>query len=76
VVARPTRTTRKVTIIAGPHDGMVDVLFTAFGGPSAPKEMYEWESKEDPAFTSLDEIQSRTFWAEHALAKEAGNDQR
>lgn len=38
LVQRPTRQTRKVTVIAGPHDGYDCVLYTAFGGPLTPKE--------------------------------------
>lgn len=38
LVDRPTRPTRQVTVIAGPHDGSPCVLFTAFGGPPTPQE--------------------------------------
>lgn len=65
LVARPARMTNKVTVIAGPHDGMRDVLFTAFGGPAAPREVFE-----------CDDDESREFWKEHALAKEVGDDPR
>lgn len=55
--------TRMVTVIAGPtqgHDGLV--LYTAYGGPSAPREpgdtaIPNWEGV----------VESRAFWAEHAL---------
>lgn len=33
-----TRPCRYVTLIAGPHDGESCVVYTAFGGPLAPKE--------------------------------------
>lgn len=36
-VAYPRRS-RKVTVIAGPHDGDDCVLYTAYGGPQAPQE--------------------------------------
>jgi hypothetical protein len=32
------RSSRLVTVIAGPHDGEPCVLFTAYGGPTAPRE--------------------------------------
>jgi hypothetical protein len=32
------RHVRTVTVIAGPHDGLACVLYTAFGGPCAPRE--------------------------------------
>lgn len=52
----------EVTIIVGEHDGHPLVLFTAFGGPLAPREVG------DPA---SDEA-SRTFWAQHALLLDGG----
>lgn len=36
--ARPPRQVRKVSLIAGPHEDQPWVLFTAFGGPIAPRE--------------------------------------
>lgn len=54
---------RRVTVIAGfaeGHDGLV--LFTAYGGPCAPRE---------PGDTSIPTwegvLEARAFWAEHAL---------
>ena len=54
---------RMVTVIAGTtpgHEGLV--LYTAFGGPSAPRE---------PGDTSIPTwegvVESRAFWADHAL---------
>jgi hypothetical protein len=58
-VAYP-RNTRKVTVIAGPHDGHACVLYTAFGGPAAPQEPGDPGCKDPEA--------SRAFWAQHALA--------
>ena len=58
LVDREPRQVRTVTVISGPHDGNPCVLFTAFGGPSAPREPFEDDSEE-----------SRKFWSEHALAK-------
>jgi hypothetical protein len=51
------RQVRTVTVISGPHDGRPCVLFTAFGGPQAPREPWEDDSEESAA-----------FWREHALA--------
>lgn len=34
----PMRPTRKVTVIAGPHEGYPCILYTAFGGPATPRE--------------------------------------
>ena len=55
--------TRMVTIIAGPtkgHDGLV--LYTAYGGPQAPRE------PGDPAIPNWAGIvEAREFWAQHAL---------
>jgi hypothetical protein len=54
---------RLVTVIAGPHGDAACVLYTAFGGPKAPRE------PGDPAIASWDELDaSRAFWSEHALA--------
>jgi len=61
IVDRPTRQTRKVTVIAGPHDGHACVLFTAFGGPASPQE------PGDPG--CKDPVASAAFWREHALTQ-------
>lgn len=62
------RTTRKVTVIAGPLDerelGCGDqvhacVLYTAFGGPLAPHEPGDPKCRDAEV--------SREFWAKHAL---------
>lgn len=53
---------RMVTVIAGPHNGDSCVLYTAYGGPLAPR------SPGDPDIQSWDELlESREFWAQHAL---------
>ena len=59
---REPRTTRKLTVIAGPTDHGSCVLYTAFGGPLAPQE------PDDP--TCKDVEASRAFWAQHALSAE------
>jgi hypothetical protein len=55
--------TREVSVIAGPaegHEGLV--LYTAYGGPVAPRE------PGDTTIPDWDGVrQSREFWAEHAL---------
>lgn len=55
------RTCRRVTVIAGPHGGDNCVLYTAFGGPPAPKEPC------DPTLSGVEMEESKAFWAEHAL---------
>ena len=60
----PPREVRTVTVIAGPHLAEPCVLFTAFGGPLAPREPW------DESLTSEQAAESRAFWAEHALSRE------
>lgn len=74
LVDRYPRPSTKVTVIAGPHDGEACVLYTAFGGPLAPKETIELERElavsKVVRFGIRDEIAaSRKFWGEHALAQ-------
>jgi len=57
LVMRPFRRSRTVTVVSGPHNGAVACLYTAYGGPAAPREMFEDDSDE-----------SAEFWAEHALS--------
>jgi hypothetical protein len=59
LVERPIRSTRIVTVISGPHEGEPCVLYTAFGGPQAPREPFEDDSEE-----------SQIFWSQHALSSE------
>jgi len=55
-----------VTVIGGPSDGEACILYTAFGGPLAPRE------PGDPDIASGDEAaKSFTFWRTHALAASA-----
>jgi len=58
----PPRPTRLVTLIAGPHGDEPWVLYTAFGGPVAPRE--PWDASLDDAGRA----ESEAFWAEHALS--------
>jgi len=59
------RPSNKVTIVAGPHDGHDWVLFTSYGGPEAPREPFDFKADDN----SLAAVESREFWAKHALAE-------
>lgn len=61
---RPSRQTRLLTVIAGPHEGDGCVLYTAHGGPAAPREPWDPSLNDDAA--ALEE--SRAFWSVHALS--------
>jgi hypothetical protein len=56
------RPTTKVTVIVGPHEDKPCVLYTAFGGPLAPKEV------NDPFMKPEEVDASKAFWSTHALA--------
>jgi hypothetical protein len=60
---RAPRPSRLVTVIAGPH-GDACILYTAFGGPQAPREPF------DPSLDDAGRACSVAFWAEHALSAE------
>jgi hypothetical protein len=62
LVSLPVRYTRLVTVIAGPHDNLPCVLYTAFGGPVAPKEPADPNLKEHEKAASIE------FWSKHALS--------
>jgi len=57
LVAREPRQVKTVTVISGPYEDKACVLYTAFGGPAAPREPFE-----DPCAESVE------FWKLHALA--------
>lgn len=60
---RPVRQVRTVSVIAGPHGDAPCVLYTAFGGPVAPRE------PGDPNIQSDEErARSIAFWRLHALS--------
>lgn len=59
---RPVKPSRFMTVIGGPHEGEC-ILYTACGGPVAPRE--PWESSLDDA----GRVESTAFWAQHALSK-------
>lgn len=60
--ARPRRPTRLLTVVAGPHGAHPCVLYTAFGGPPAPREPW------DPSLDDSERAASVAFWSEHALS--------
>lgn len=60
---RVPRPTRLVTVIAGPHGNEPCILYTAFGGPQAPRESF------DPGLDDAGRAVSEAFWAEHALSR-------
>lgn len=56
------RMTRQLTIVAGPIDDVPCALYTSYGGPAAPRE------PGDLTITTWEQVvESRAFWAEHAL---------
>lgn len=61
---RPSRETRIVTVIAGPHDGHPLVMYTAYAGPTAPREPGDPALKVD----SAEHYESAMFWRAHALS--------
>ncbi len=62
-IDREPRMVGTVTVIAGPDGDEPCVLYTAFGGPLAPRE------PADPDMQLKDVEESKAFWAEHALSK-------
>jgi len=63
MVRRPLRQTRLLSVIAGPiKDGERCVLYTAFGGPVAPREPF------DSGLDDKAKAESTQFWDEHALS--------
>jgi hypothetical protein len=64
LVDRPTRKTRLLTVIAGPNGEAGCVLYTAYGGPSAPQEPTDPAIADDPEKLAT----SKAFWSQHALS--------
>lgn len=65
-IKKPMRPTRKLTVIAGPHEDKPCILYTAYGGPAAPREpgdttLQSWEQV----------LEARAFWKVHALSAAA-----
>lgn len=65
MVHLPVRLTREVTIIGTAHSGDV-VIFTAYGGKAAPKEVM------DPTHTAESKAEAEAFWSAHALGTVVG----
>lgn len=63
MVSRAKRPTALLTVIAGPSSPGADdcVMYTAFGGPAAPREVNDPDQPHDG--------KSEEFWAQHALAE-------
>jgi len=62
MTAQQAHATRTLTYIVGQYNGE-EVLFTAYGGPCAPRE------PGDTSLSTMEEItHSRKFWAQHALS--------
>lgn len=62
ITGLPPLATREVTVIAGPHGDEPCVLYTAYGGPLAPREPF------DETLSDEDRAESEAFWAEHAIS--------
>ena len=58
------RQTRIITVMGGAYDGFDNVLFSAYGGPQAPREPFDPSLAKDEAAKAA----SMAFWLEHALA--------
>lgn len=63
VMGRGKRPTRTLTVIAGPHGEYSCVLYTAYGGPCATRELG------DPSLPEEEKRAAFEFWAEHALVQ-------
>jgi hypothetical protein len=60
---RPARMVRTMTVIGGPDASGATILYTAYGGPAAPREPW------DPGLDDAGREESRRFWSEHALSR-------
>lgn len=63
LVDRPMRRERTLTVVAGKYQGHPCVLYTAYGGPVAPKD------PGDPTLRETERPGSEVFWKHHALAR-------
>jgi len=68
ICGRPSWFSRRMTVIGGLHEGQT-ILFTAFGGPAAPREPFDPSLFGDPSFFGADLEVSKAFWAQHALSR-------
>lgn len=64
MVNKPMRPTRTLTVIAGPDGDEPCILYTAFGGPLAPREPH------DSSLSESELAESKAFWAQHALSSQ------
>ena len=62
--ARHPRMSRIMTVIAGPRGNEPCSLYTAFGGPSAPREPFDSSLRNDVFALA----ESKEFWKQHALS--------
>lgn len=62
MINEPMRPTDFVTVIGGPNKEGICILYTAFGGPCAPREPF------DSSLTDKDIMVSNLFWSNHALS--------
>jgi len=66
IVNRDEVMVRTMTVIVGPDDKPVEgqvVLYTAYGGPQAPREPWDPAIQDNPEALAA----SKAFWSEHAL---------
>jgi hypothetical protein len=68
-VARPMRETRRVSVVVGPYGDQPHVLFTAYGGESAPREPFDVDATRDPEGYR----EAGIFWGQHALSEALKN---
>jgi len=67
LVDRPLRPSRLLTVVAGPHEDIPCLMYTAYAGPEAPRE---------PGDISLSQearLRAREFWSTHALSRGSVN---
>ena len=60
----PPRPVNYITVVYGEYKGQC-VLFTVYGGPTAPPEVDDPSQKTKPIFRRAE---SAAFWADHALS--------
>lgn len=65
LIDMPCRPTRKVFIVAGPHEEHACILYTCYGGSEAPQE------PTDPNLPDNKRAVSEAFWKVHALSRYA-----
>lgn len=66
MVRRPLRGVRLLSVIAGPSGDVPSILYTAFGGPVAPREPGDPDCQSDHIIHHA----SVQFWKRHAIAVE------